>query len=143
MAVGRICFVCFALTQLFALQAFAEKNEAQSLAGSWELVSGRYLTDENKWLTSSEAEITSLKILNDSHYSYVSYGKGKFWAAGNGTYAATDRDYTERPIYVSYPMEKGKQYHFQYSVEGDVWTNRRMEDGKLVEEERWRRIPSE
>ena len=115
-------------------------KDAPGFAGSWELVKGKYLAEDQKWITSEQAKITSLKILNQTHYSFTSYSDGKFWGAGTGTYSIDNQQYIETPIYVSYSMEKGKQYQFEYVLEGDLWTNRRIENGKLVEEELWRRI---
>ncbi|VUD68933.1 hypothetical protein TDB9533_04293 [Thalassocella blandensis] len=118
------------------------RDEQNPFAGTWELVSGKYLGEDKKWTRSEDAKITALKILNDSHYSFISLSKGEFWGAGSGTYQFEKSKYSEIPVYVSYPMEKGQQYHFTYEMKDGIWTNRRYEKGELVEEEFWRKVQS-
>ncbi len=112
--------------------------------GTWELVSGRYLIGEGadkKWVMSKQSSIRSIKVINATHFSYTSLSGEKFWGSGTGRYSFTETEYSETPEYVSYPMEKGKVYTFTYEFKTpSSWTNTRVEDGELVEEEVWRRV---
>lgn len=126
----------------FASQLYADSAH-NPFIGTWELVEGKYRDEkdpDSQWISSKTSHITSMKIINATHFSYTSYSKGKFWGTGTGYYNFSDTDYAETPELVSYPMEKGKVYRFTYSIEGDVWTNTRTEQGRLVEHEVWRRL---
>lgn len=124
-----------------SLHAKHQTNETEknNFIGSWELVSGEYV--ENKNLTKSdELQLKSMKILSGSHYSYITYSKGKFYLAGGGTYTLDDNTYTEISMYTSYGAEPGRRYAFTARIDGDIWENKRVENGVMVEHEIWKRV---
>ena len=109
-------------------------------AGTWQLISGEYLNDKNKIIKYSTLGITSRKVINQHHFSFVSTANGEFWAAGTGTYVFTASEYVESPQMASYPLEDGGNYTFKYELKGDMWHNARRREGVRVEYEVWQKI---
>lgn len=108
--------------------------------GTWQLVSGEYVNDNNVLVDYADADMNSIKVLSDKHYSFISMSGEKFWAAGAGNYQFDQKTYTETPIHTSYALAQGSQYAFQYQMVGEFWHNSRWKDGKRVEYEIWRKL---
>jgi len=108
--------------------------------GTWQLVSGEYLNEEKELVNYSSLGISSQKVINQEHFSFVSIANGKFWAAGTGTYTFTDTEYIESPKMASYPLENKGVYSFKYEIKGDIWYNSRWHDDTRVEYEVWHRV---
>jgi hypothetical protein len=110
-----------------------------SLAGAWELVSGSYVGDDQKVIDYTAEGVKSLKVLTENKFSFVSTVGGAFYAAGAGDYTAQAGVYVEIPLLASQTEMVGQRYEFQFTVEGDTWTNSRWKDGLRMEHEVWRR----
>ena len=115
-------------------------TSAVSLAGAWELISGSYVGDDQKVIDYTDAGVKSLKVLTENKFSFVSTVGGTFYAAGAGDYTAQAGTYVEIPALASHAEMAGQRYEFQFTVEGDTWTNSRWKDGVQVEHEVWRRV---
>jgi len=110
------------------------------LFGAWELISGSYIGDDNVEIDYQKEGIKSLKVLANGKYSFITTLKGTFFAAGGGDYIAQNGLYLEKPALASHSDMLGKQFEFQYQLEGETWTNSRWQNGKRVEYEVWKRI---
>jgi len=108
--------------------------------GSWQLVSGEYINEQNKLIDYADKEMSAIKVLSASHFSFISKSGEKFWAASAGSYQFDGKTYKEKPIHTSYALEKDSQYTFQYQMIGDFWHNSRWKGGKRVEYEIWRKL---
>lgn len=117
--------------------ANAENNPFK---GTWTLISGEYLNEQNELVSYQTLGISSQKVIADKHFSFVSLANGKFWAAGTGTYSFSDKEYSEQPTMASFPMEDGGNYVFSYEIKGQYWHNSRWRGDKRVEYEVWQRI---
>ena len=128
----------------------AQATDAEQLEGSWELVSGRYLDGNGKWVEYKTLELEAIKVVADGHFSFTTVApdkkaKGKtktLWAAGSGHFILDGNQYTEYPTLNSFKVPEGQGFRFQFELVGDQWHTRRIEDGVLKEEEVWRRLPS-
>ncbi|GAA0375225.1 hypothetical protein GCM10009092_44330 [Bowmanella denitrificans] len=127
------------LVLVFAL--FANSVLAHSLKGSWQLVSGFYVDEQGQTIDYEGLKLSAIKVVSDNHFSFITMADGKFWAAGAGDFEATDSTYAERPVHTSYPVPADGQFRFDYVLDGDLWQKKRWQDGKLVEQEVWRRMP--
>lgn len=126
------------ITFVFTCSVNAVENEFK---GSWELISGEYLDSEDKLIAYKDLKISSIKVISDTHFSFVSMSGNKFWSAGAGNYRFTQSEYIENPIHTSYGATLGKEYVFSYKIENGFWYNSRWSKGKRVEYEVWKKRP--
>ncbi len=127
-----------------ALWACMQLAWADPLQGAWRLVDGEYLDEAGKLVRYDEVRMTSIKVVSDGHYSFISHAGERFWGAGAGRYRLDGGHYTEQPMSTSYPLPAGKEYRFIYRFNEDgAWELERWEEGKRVEREVWRRVEGE
>lgn len=115
---------------------------ASPLDGAWRLESGSYVDAEGQEKDYGSLNLQGTKLLVDGHFSFTTAQDGRFWAGGSGAFTADAETYVETPRTASYPVVAGGSYRFRYTLEGDIWTLERYEDGKRVEREVWRRVTS-
>ncbi len=115
-------------------------NPPNPFVGAWELVSGSFVGDDQSVTDYTEAAITSLKVLSDTRFSFVTTAKGAFYAAGAGEYVVENGRYAEMPQLASHASMLGQRFEFQYQLDGDTWTNTRWQGDVRVELEVWRRV---
>ena len=116
-------------------------HAAEPFAGSWELVSAKYVKQNGEVLDEDAAKkLKSLKILSKNRFTFITQAKdGKFVSAGGGTYRIEGKQYIESLEYASDPKMLGKAYSFSYRVSNGRWVHKGMEDGVHIEEI-WRRV---
>ncbi|QYJ76445.1 hypothetical protein [Shewanella sp. FJAT-52076] len=119
-------------------------TDAQALIGSWELVSGRYLDGEGRWVSYNTLGLVAIKVISAGHFSFTTMktvkNKPEFWAAGAGEYRIDGMSYTEYPSFNSFQVPQGQGFSFDYELIGNQWHTKRFEDGVLKEEEVWQRL---
>lgn len=108
--------------------------------GTWQLVSGEYIDYQGNLIKYQQLNLSSIKVLSEEHFSFVTMEGDKFWSSGAGNYAYTEKVYVESPIYTSYNAPKGGKYRFDYQLKEDKWYNSRWEEGIRVEYEVWQKI---
>ncbi len=113
---------------------------ANPLQGSWQLVSGKII-DGDKVTAYDEAGVQGIKVIAGNHFSFVSHTAEGFYAAAAGQIVIDGNNYSEMPLYSSYPPLIGATFSFTFAVEDDIWEKSRYESGELVEFEIWRRLP--
>ncbi|MFT5756042.1 MAG: hypothetical protein ACI9LM_000754 [Alteromonadaceae bacterium] len=126
------------ITLAFTFTVNAAENEFK---GSWQLMSGEYVNDKGTLIQYKDLKISSIKVISETHFSFVSMSGNKFWSSGAGSYRFTESEYIESPIHTSYGVTLGKEYTFTYKVENDTWYNSRWNKEKRVEYEVWKRLP--
>ncbi|GAA64857.1 hypothetical protein P20311_2660 [Pseudoalteromonas sp. BSi20311] len=104
-----------------------------------EFVQGKYAV-ENGFVTAKAPEITSVKLVTASHFSYITEKNGQFSYAGGGQYKLTDGQFIETFKYGNIASLMGKTMAFDYKVAGNLWHHSLTENGQLVEAEVWRKI---
>ena len=122
------------------LLSFACHASENVFTGTWQLISGEYIDHNDKLIEYDTLNLHSIKVISETHFSFVKMSGDKFWSAGSGTYHYTKKEYTESPVYTSYNAPKGKKYIFKYTKQGDKWFSSRWENNKRVEYEIWQRI---
>lgn len=120
--------------------SFAVNAKENLFSGTWELISGEYINHEGKLVNYEKLNLHSLKVISETHFSFVTMSGDKFWSSGSGTYTYNSVEYIETPLYTSYNFPKGKQYVFKYKLEGETWFSSRWENEKRVEYEVWKRV---
>jgi len=130
-SITLICLIAFNFS------AVAQKNP---FVGTWKLVAGEYLNEKKELISYQNLGIQSQKVITNTHFSFVSTAKGKFWAAGTGSFSFTDSEYIEKPTMASYPLEDNGIYTFQYVLIEGQWHNSRWHGDTRVEYEVWQRV---
>ncbi len=125
---------------LLFLLSWSVNADEPPFSGTWKLISGEYIDYEGNLVNYESLHLQSLKVINDTHFSFVTMSGDKFWSAGSGTFTYTSNEYVESPVYTSYESPKGKQYKFTYKFAGNKWFSARWEDGTRVEHEVWQRV---
>lgn len=120
--------------------SFSVNANENIFSGTWTLVSGEYIDHEGNLINYETLNLKSLKVINETHFSFVSMSGDKFWSSGAGTFTLTDNEYIESPTYTSFNSPKGKKYVFKYRIEGDKWFSSRWENDKRVEYEVWQKL---
>lgn len=125
---------------LVLILSFSVNANEQLFSGTWELVSGEYIDHEGNLVSYEDLNLSSIKVINDTHFSFVTMSGDKFWSSGAGTFKFTNNEYIESPLYTSFNSPKDKKYVFKYKKEGDKWFSSRWENEKRVEYEVWQRV---
>ena len=125
---------------LIFLLSFSANAKENIFSGTWELVSGEYIDHESNLVSYEKLKLHSLKVISETHFSFITMSGNKFWASGSGTFKYTNGEYIESPLYTSYDSPKGKQYVFKYRLDGETWFSSRWENEKRVEYEVWQRV---
>ncbi|MBE0367999.1 hypothetical protein [Pseudoalteromonas aurantia] len=112
---------------------------ANPLIGTWQFVKGEYATDKGL-VTARAPELSSVKIISKSHFSYITQNNGKFLYAGGGSYQLDNTHFTEHVEYGNVNNLIGKSMAFTYQIEQDLWHHTLHKNGKLVEREVWQKI---
>lgn len=125
---------------LIFILSFSVSAKENLFSGTWKLISGEYIDHEGNLVRYEKLNLHSIKVISETHFSFVTMSGDKFWSSGSGTFNYTNSEYIESPLYTSYNSPKGKQYVFKYKIDGETWFSSRWENEKRVEYEVWQRI---
>jgi hypothetical protein len=125
----------------FILSAISLSVFANPLKGTWKYVSGEYVTPNGNVKAEAPA-VTSTKIISETHFSYITLHSNKFAYAGGGTYVIEGNKFIETVKYGNLESYIGRTMVFTFKIEGDLWFHSLFENGKFVESEIWKKVPS-
>ncbi|WP_020533847.1 hypothetical protein [Flexithrix dorotheae] len=99
--------------------AMSEEKDLQHVAGTWKLRKYKYGTDSiySEW---PDDLMTKIKLITDSHFTWVSYDEKNVIGSGGGTYAFDGANYIEH-IHFFEDEEvdlTGTSAHFQVRFDG-------------------------
>jgi hypothetical protein len=103
------------------------------LVGTWQLVTGTLIEKGDTTVTDYTKNISFIKIINDSHFSFLQHDlkKGKdstvVFAAGGGRYSIRDSVYTEHLEYCTDRAWEGNYFTFKVSIKNDTLTQQGTE----------------
>ena len=103
------------------------------IEGTWQLISGTIVENGDTSVTDYTKNQSMVKIINDTHFSFLSHdlNKGKdsvaVFAAGGGRYTLSGDQYTEHLEYCSYREWEGNDFPFTVTIQGDTLTQRGVE----------------
>jgi hypothetical protein len=109
------------------------KKAALPIAGTWKLISGTLIEKGDTTVTFYTKNISFIKIINDSHFSFLQHdlSKGKdtpvVFVAGGGRYSLTDSSYTEHLQYCSDRQWEGNDFKFTITIKDDTLTQSGIE----------------
>jgi hypothetical protein len=117
--------VCFISTLIFIFSCESKKASVP-LIGTWQLFSATLIEKGDTTLTDYTIDKKFIKIINDSHFSFISHdlNKGKdslaTFSAGAGTYKLVDSSYTEHLEFCSAREWENNDFHFTVSIRNDT-----------------------
>jgi hypothetical protein len=103
------------------------------MIGTWQLISGTTIQGKDTVVTDYTKNKKFLKIINGSHFSFVSHDltKGKdslaFYTSGAGTYTLADSLYTEHLQFCSDRAWEGNDFAFTILIQNDTLTQTGVE----------------
>lgn len=97
------------------------------IAGTWQLITGTHIVNNDSVVTDYTKNISFIKIINDTHFAFLQHdlSKGKdssaaVFVAGGGSYLFNDSLYTEHLEYCSAREWEGNDVSFQIAVKNDT-----------------------
>lgn len=123
---------------LVAVPASFAQETSHALAGTWELVEQRLIYPD-RVVDRSDSLQHTLKMLNNTRFSFGRQIADGAIYAGGGTYTYDGDTYTEHIRYHSEPGLPGQSITFEARLEGDTW-HHKGDLGVYVVEEVWKRV---
>jgi len=120
---------------LFAFMLISCKSEIKEelpakiqnpITGTWQLITGTLIEKGDTSITYYNKNISFIKIINDTHFSFLQHdlNKGKdstaIFVAGGGTYTIKDSLYTEKLEYCSARSWEGNEFPFSIQIKNDT-----------------------
>ena len=112
----------------------APKKQSLPITGTWKLLSGIVIEKNDTTVTDYTQNKEFIKIINDSHFSFLGHdtGKGKdaanaFFSAGGGHYTLKDNNYTEHLEYCSDRSWENNNFSFTITIHNDTLTQQGTE----------------
>jgi hypothetical protein len=118
-----MAIVVFALSLLFSCKT---KQSSLPINGTWQLFSATLIEKGDTTLTDYTIDKKFIKIINDSHFSFISHdlNKGKDslgnFSAGAGTYKLVDSSYSEHLEFCSAREWENNDFHFTIGIRNDT-----------------------
>jgi hypothetical protein len=103
-----------------------EVPPANSLQGTWKLLSGTLIEKGDTTVTDYTTKIEMVKIINATHFSFlnhdINHGKDSTasFAAGGGKYTLTGDEYVEYLEFCSDRQWEGHEFKFRVTVKNDT-----------------------
>jgi hypothetical protein len=123
------------ITALLFTACETEKPEqGLPLTGAWRLLSGMLIENNDTTVTDYTKGRKFLKIINDSHFSFIHHDLSKgsdsataVFSAGAGTYELKDSTYTEHLEFCSDRNWENNSFHFTITIQNDTLVQKGVE----------------
>jgi hypothetical protein len=109
------------------------QKTALPIEGTWKLISGTLIEKGDTTVTDYTKDISFIKIINDSHFAFLSHdlhhGKNadSSFSAGGGPYTLKDSLYTEHLEYCNDRQWEGNDFSFTITIINDTLTQTGIE----------------
>jgi hypothetical protein len=103
------------------------------LPGTWQLISGTTITNGDSTVTAYTKGSSMIKIINDSHFSFLKHDlnspkdSSNHFDAGGGRYSINGNMYTEHLDYYSDRNWEGKTFTFTVTISNDTLIQKGIE----------------
>lgn len=108
-------------------------NQETTIEGTWRLISGTIIANEDTTVTDYTGNQSMIKIINATHFSFLNHDLKKgsdstaVFVAGGGRYTLSGDQYTEYLEYCSYREWEGNTFPFTVTFNGDTLIQRGVE----------------
>jgi hypothetical protein len=127
-----------ALIGLLAVSCISRNNPGIAkpslpITGTWKLITGTVIDNGDTTVTNYLKDLSFIKIINDSHFSFLEHDLKKgnddaaIFVAGGGRYTLNDNQYTEHLEYCSDRVWEGNDFTFTATIRNDTLTLRGIE----------------
>ena len=121
------CFLLFLFPSCEGVQDEKSPTTARKpIEGTWRLLTGTLIEKGDTSITDYTKNVSFIKIINDSHFSFVQHDlkKGKdsaaVFSAGAGRYELKDSIYTEHLEYCTAREWEGHDFTFTVEIRSDT-----------------------
>jgi hypothetical protein len=103
------------------------------LAGTWKLLSGTIIENNDTTVTDYTTNREFIKIINETHFAFLLHDLNKgqdslaTYSSGGGHYTLTDSAYTERLEYCTDRQWEGNEFHFTVTIKNDTLIQKGVE----------------
>jgi len=100
-----------------------QTTSAIPIKGTWKLLTGTLIEKGDTLVTDYTKDRSFIKIINDSHFSFLSHTLRKDttdFSAGGGAYSLNGNNYTEQLEYCSAKEWEGHDFSFTVTITGDT-----------------------
>jgi hypothetical protein len=104
----------------------AQNDLANSLIGTWQLISETKIVKTDTTFSESGKDSRMIKIINPTHFAFLKHDlkKGadsvKIFVAGGGAYTLKDNQYTENLEYCNFREWENNTFEFSISINNDT-----------------------
>lgn len=123
----KLLFLCYASIFCACKQERPKTEDlSEKLKGSWQLLSATTTEKGKQTITDFTKDQSMIKIINDSHFSFLRHslskqaGTGEGFDAGGGRYSIKGDAYTEFLDFYKDKNWEGKTFAFKVSFAGDT-----------------------
>lgn len=115
-----------------------QQEKGLSIVGTWELQNGVIIKENDTVVTDYTKGQRLIKIINDSHFSFIRHdlNKGKdstnIFIAGGGTYSFDGKTYKENLEFCTGRSWEGKEFTFQMTLKNDTLVQRGLEKNEEI-----------
>ncbi len=122
------------LTACSNQQPPTNNTTANSIQGTWKLISGTTIEKNDTVVTDYTKDKSFIKVINASHFAFMGHdlNKGKdsvsaFFSSGGGKYELNNSNYTEHLEYCNAREWEGNDFHFTITIHDDTLTQQGIE----------------
>lgn len=130
-------FLILTLAILYSCETATTGNESHEsrlpITGTWKLLSGATIENEDTTVTDYTSGQEFIKIINDTHFAFfrhdLNHGKDSaaIFVSGGGRYSLANNRYTEHLDYCNDRQWEGHKFEFEMSVQGDTLVQQGVE----------------
>jgi len=110
------------------------EKKTTPITGTWQLLTGTLIEKNDTTVTDYTQNKRFIKIINDTHFSFLGHdtGKGKdsanaFFSAGGGKYTLKDSTYTEHLEYCNDRNWENNKFEFTVRINNDTLVQQGVE----------------
>ncbi len=133
----RLYFIIVGIIYCTSCTTTVENNNSKNLfppiMGTWKLISGTTIKDQDTVFTDYTKDQEMIKIINKSHFAFLRHDlkKGKdstaIFVAGGGRYSLKGNKHTEHLEYFNVREWENNSFEFEFTIHGDTLITRGVE----------------
>lgn len=107
-------------------KSYIPQDQVNSLVGTWKLISGTTIKDQDTTVTDYTKDQEMIKIINETHFAFLRHDLTKgmdstaIYVAGGGEYSVEGNTYTEHLQYLNIREWEGNSFEFEFAIDGDT-----------------------